>query len=87
MTYDEWLQHLTTKFQCIWESALQDLQEENYQAPIFTDHIHYIDDEKFTTYFKPLQKEDKLNIIVMDYISGMSDKYFSDTYHDIQHTP
>lgn len=74
------LDELTKKFGMIFEKCLKDLEEQNYTAPIFKDHIEYIDDENYSTYFKSLQKKNKLTLIVRDYIAGMSDKYFSEIY-------
>ncbi len=70
---------LTKKFELIFKKCLKDLEEENYEEPIFKDHIEYIDNENYTTYFKPL-KENNLTLIVRDYIAGMSDKYFKEIY-------
>jgi len=70
---------LAKKFELIFKRCLKDLEEENHDAPIFKDHIEYIDNENYTTYFKPL-KENNLTLIVRDYIAGMSDKYFKEIY-------
>ncbi|TFF99460.1 MAG: dNTP triphosphohydrolase [Promethearchaeota archaeon] len=70
---------LTEKFELIFKKCLKDLEEENYDAPVFKDHIEYIDNENYTTYFKPLKKNN-LTLIVRDYIAGMSDKYFKEIY-------
>ena len=77
---EQFLDQLTKKFELIFNKSLKDLEEENHDAPIFKDHIEYIDDLNFETYYKPLKKERKLTLIVRDYIAGMSDKYFSETY-------
>jgi dGTP triphosphohydrolase len=74
------LDSLTDKFSLIFEQSLRDLKEENYHAPIFKDHIEYIDDRGYSTYYKPLKSQKKLNILVRDYIAGMSDKYFNEIY-------
>jgi len=71
---------LTVKFKVIFTHVLKDLQEENFNSPVFKDHIEYIDDKDYTTYYKPLRDRDELNILVRDYIAGMSDKYFNQTY-------
>ncbi|MFX0186980.1 MAG: deoxyguanosinetriphosphate triphosphohydrolase family protein [Candidatus Hodarchaeota archaeon] len=71
---------LTKKFLLIFEKCLTDLEKENYDTPIFKDHIEYIDDDDYTTYFKPLKKENNLTLIVRDYIAGMSDNYFKEIY-------
>lgn len=71
---------LSKKFDLIFETSLKDLEKEDYSAPIFIDHIEYIDDPNFTTYYKPLKKKNQLSLIVRDYIAGMSDKYFSQIY-------
>lgn len=74
------LQDLKEKFKLIFECSLKDLEEQNYQAPIFKDHIEYIDDKNYSTYYKDLKKKDQLTLIVRDYIAGMSDKYFNDIF-------
>ena len=74
-----YVDELTKKFELIFKKCLKDLEEENYNAPIFKDHIEYIDNENYTTYFKPL-KENNLTLIVRDYIAGMSDKYFKEIH-------
>lgn len=71
---------VSKKFNLIFEKSLKALKDEDFDSPIFKDHIEYIDDEKYSTYYKPLKKEGKLTLIVRDYISGMSDKYFNDMY-------
>jgi dGTPase len=71
---------LTKKFLLIFEKCLNDLEKKKYDAPIFKDHIEYIDNDNYTTYFKPLKKENNLTLIVRDYIAGMSDNYFKEIY-------
>ena len=71
---------LTKKYELIFEKCLEELEQKNYNAPIFKDHIEYIDDETFSTYFKPLKNQGNLTFIVRDYIAGMSDKYFKEIY-------
>jgi dGTPase len=71
---------LKNKFELIFEVSLNDLKEENYSSPIFKDHIEYIDDANYSTYYQHLKNEKKLPLIVRDYIAGMSDKYFSEIY-------
>ncbi len=77
---EQFLDQLTKKFELIFNKSLKDLEEENLDAPIFKDHIEYIDDLNFETYYKPLKKKRKLTLIVRDYIAGMSDKYFSEVF-------
>ena len=72
---------LKERFLLIFERSLKELEEENYSAPIFKDHIEYIDDRNYSTYLKPLKQNDQITLIVRDYISGMSDKYFSEIYN------
>lgn len=70
---------LTKKFELIFERCLKDLEEENYNSPIFKDHIEYIDDVRlYNTYFRPLKENNNSTLIVRDYIAGMSDKYFNE---------
>ena len=71
---------LKQKFRLIFDSCLKDLEEDNYDSPIFRDHIEYIDDQDYRSYFLPLKNSDKLTLIVRDYIAGMSDKYFSEVF-------
>lgn len=71
---------LKEKFELIFEKSEIDLEESNYNAPIFKDHIEYIDDANYSTYYLPLKKTNNLSLIARDYIAGMSDKYFSEIY-------
>jgi dGTPase len=71
---------LKSKFTLLFEESLKDLEEQNYHAPIFKDHIEYIDDRGYSTYYKPLKSQRKLKFLVRDYIAGMSDLYFNDVY-------
>ncbi len=71
---------LKKKFILIFEKSLNELEQENFNAPIFKDHVEYIDDPDFNTYFYPLKDQNKLTLIVRDYIAGMSDNYFSEIY-------
>ncbi len=79
-----YVDRLKKKFEIIFERSLSDLEENNYNAPIFKDHVEYIDDLDYSTYFKLLKKSKKLTLIVRDYIAGMSDKYFSEIYERSQ---
>lgn len=74
------LDKLKARFLTIFEKSLKDLEEGNYNAPVFKDHIEYIDDKNYSTYFKSLKKKKQLTLIVRDYIAGMSDKYFNEIY-------
>lgn len=74
---NSYMENLTKQFNLIFENSLRDLEEENFKAPIFIDHIEYIDDEKYTTYFEPNKQNGNLKLIVRDFIAGMSDQYFS----------
>ena len=73
-------EELAKKFELIFEKSLMDLREENYNSPIFNDHIEYIDDANYSTYYKALKKRNELPLIVRDFIAGMSDKYFMEVY-------
>ena len=75
-----YMENLTKKFNLIFENSLRDLEEENFKAPIFIDHIEYIDDEKYTTYFEPNKQNGNLKLIARDFIAGMSDKYFQEIF-------
>ncbi|MHA1294416.1 MAG: deoxyguanosinetriphosphate triphosphohydrolase family protein [Promethearchaeota archaeon] len=83
-THIPYLEILKRKFETIFEQSLKDLETDNYNAPIFKDHIEYIDDPNFNTYFKPLKKQNLLTLIARDYIAGMSDKYFAEIYEKLQ---
>ncbi|MFW9822131.1 MAG: deoxyguanosinetriphosphate triphosphohydrolase family protein [Candidatus Thorarchaeota archaeon] len=74
------VEKLKDKFTLIFETFLDDLKLENYKSPIFRDHIEYIDDKNYTSYFKPLKESNKLTLIVRDYLAGMSDKYFNEIF-------
>ncbi len=75
-----YMENLTKQFNLIFENSLRDLEEENFKAPIFIDHIEYIDDEKYTTYFEPNKQNGNLKLIARDFIAGMSDQYFSEIF-------
>ena len=75
-----YMENLTKQFSLIFENSLRDLEEENFKAPIFIDHIEYIDDEKYTTYFEPNKQNGNLQLIARDFIAGMSDKYFHEIF-------
>jgi dGTPase len=55
-----YIENLTNQFELIFEKSLKDLEESNFNSPIFKDHIEYIDDENYSTYFKPLKDQNKL---------------------------
>ncbi len=81
---DDNMDHLIEeKFELIYETCLQDLKEENYHSSIFKDHVEYIDNPDYSSYFEPHRKANKLQLIVKDFIAGMSDKYFSEVYENI----
>jgi dGTPase len=75
-----YIENLTQQFEQIFERSLKDLESERINAPIFRDHIEYIDDERFSTYYKPNKEQNNLVLIVRDYIAGMSDKYFNEVF-------
>ncbi|MHA1782863.1 MAG: deoxyguanosinetriphosphate triphosphohydrolase family protein [Promethearchaeota archaeon] len=77
---EDYKEILRKKFELIWERSLEELEKKNLNAPIFKDHIEYIDDKDLSTYYNPLKEQDKLTLIVRDYIAGMSDKYFAEIY-------
>jgi dGTPase len=79
------LNELANKFKLIFKKSLKDLDEKNYNSPIFRDHIEYIDDLDYSTYYKPLKETRGLPLIVRDYIAGMSDKYFNEIYERNNH--
>ena len=75
-----YMENLTKQFNLIFENSLRDLEEENFHAPIFIDHIEYIDDENYSTYFEPNKQNGNLKLIARDFIAGMSDQYFSEIF-------
>jgi len=79
------INELANKFKLIFKKTLKDLEEKNYNSPIFRDHIEYIDDLDYSTYYKPLKETSGLPLIVRDYIAGMSDKYFNEIYERYNH--
>ncbi len=83
-TEETFLDILKEKFILIFEKSLVDLKQENYDAPIFKDHIEYIDDPNYSTYYKPMKEKNQLTFIVRDYIAGMSDKYFNEIFNRFQ---
>ncbi len=78
------LDKLKAKFELIFEKSLKNLETDDYSSPVFKDHIEYIDNQNYSTYFKPLKKSKQLTLIARDYIAGMSDKYFNDIYELLQ---
>ena len=84
LTDKTFVDRLKDKFNLIFNMCLGDLEKDNHDSPIFRDHIEYIDDQEFTTYYQPLKKSKKLTLIVRDYIAGMSDKYFGDIFNYFQ---
>ena len=80
ISYETFVKRLKSNFELIFTSCLNDLEGDNYEAPIFRDHIEYIDDKNYSTYFKPLKESKRLTLIVRDYIAGMSDKYFREIF-------
>ena len=80
ISYETFVKRLKSNFELIFTSCLNDLEGNNYESPIFRDHIEYIDDINYSTYFKPLKESKQLTLIVRDYIAGMSDKYFREIF-------
>jgi len=84
LTDKTFVDRLKKKFALIFNKCLSDLEKDNHDSPIFKDHIEYIDDQEFTSYYQPLKEANKLTLIVRDYIAGMSDKYFSEIFNYFQ---
>ena len=80
ISYETFVKKLKSNFELIFTSCLDDLERNNYDSPVFRDHIEYIDDINFSSYFKPLKESKQLTLIVRDYIAGMSDKYFREVF-------
>ena len=57
-------------FPQLYQPSLQDLETDDYSSPIFKDHIEYIDDQNYSTYFKPLKKNKQLTIIARYFRRG-----------------
>ncbi len=85
-TKDTFEYELKKQFYLIFEKSLHDLEKSDYDAPIFKEHIEYIDDKQYSTYFEPYKSEGKLPIIARDYIAGMSDKYFEYIYNKFKNS-
>lgn len=64
----------------IYKKLLKDAKEHNRNSVLYTHHIDYI--HKLTQYYSGDRKyeENEPNLIVVDYISGMTDDYFVDLY-------
>ncbi len=65
-------------FHLMFEVFQKDLEKSNYNSPVFKDHIDYIDDKNYSSYYKKYKIEDKLGWIVRDYIAGMRDGNFKE---------
>ncbi len=76
----DYIKNLNTSFNLIFKTSLTHLEEQNFEAPIFKDHIEYVDDPEYNSYYNALKQEGKLPLIVRDYVAGMSDKYFREIY-------
>lgn len=67
-------------FDALYTRFLSDVKAGRIDAPIFTDHINRIDaNDTRQTYFRGTFPE----IIVIDYIAGMTDDYFMNIFHEI----
>lgn len=78
------MESLYEKFSLIFQQSIKDLEGKNYDSYIFRDHVRYIDNSDFSTYYEILKKQNKLPLIVRDYIAGMSDKYFNEIYRRLK---
>ena len=58
-------------FNMIFDEILRDLQTENLSAPVFKDHLMPI-----STYYPGYLKKSGPEQVVVDYIAGMTDRYF-----------
>jgi len=67
-------------FLTLYKGLLRDVEDKREDSPIFLDHIHLIDkgDPK-RSYFTNTRPE----IIVVDYIAGMTDDYFINTFNEM----
>ena len=63
----------------IYGQLLDDLQNSRTNSPIFTHHIHYINQSHYPRVTPYLQTEP--NQLVVDYIASMTDDYFIDLHH------
>lgn len=74
-------QILQTTFERIYAKLLDDLKDKNYNSPVFTHHINYLN----KPYYKrptPYDKTDADDIII-DYIASMTDDYFIELYEHL----
>lgn len=65
----------------MYERLLWDLSSENKTSPIYTHHIRYVNKAHYTR--KIPYENTEPNLLVCDYIAGMTDDYFVDLYHHL----
>lgn len=65
----------------MYEKLLLDLEKENFDSPIFTHHIKYVESAHYER--KAPYIETEKNQIVIDYIASMTDDYFIDLYEHL----
>ena len=67
-------------FDALYKRFLSDVKDERVDAPVFIDHINMIDGgDADKAYFRHTPPE----IIVIDYIAGMTDDYFINIFNEI----
>ena len=62
----------------LYACLLNDLKSGNYDSPVFTHHIKYVNKAHYQR--KMPYEQTEHNQIVTDYIAGMTDDYFVDLY-------
>jgi dGTPase len=64
----------------LYDRLVEDVENARRKAPIFNDHIDVMDTPDMEkTYFKSTPPE----IMVVDYLAGMTDDYFINTYVEL----
>lgn len=66
-------------FEMLFDTFLDDLKNNNTGSKIFINHLNVFDKESLRRYRKETTDEE----IVRDFISGMTDDYFNDTFREI----
>ena len=67
-------------FDALYRRFLNDVKDELTDSPVFFDHVNLIDrDDPARTYLRKTLPE----IIVIDYLAGMTDDYFVNIFHEL----
>ena len=65
----------------LYEKLLDDLTSQNFDSPVFTHHIRYVNKAHYERAV-PYEKNEP-NQIVVDYIASMTDDYFIDLHRHL----